>query len=169
MGSSLLSALVRHYDELANHLRRRFGTDHALACEVVHEVCIDLLEKPREAPVRQPLALLRRMSRDKAVDRFRAEDRRRQWLEHVAEPPEVACPAPDAATLIDARREFERLAEAIERLPRRCRLVFVMHKVYEIPQDEVARRLGISRKTVEKHLRAGMACCRAHMGREARA
>ncbi len=35
-----------------------------------------------------------------------------------------------------------------------------MHKIHEIPQAQVADRLGISVKTVEKHLRLGLAACR---------
>ncbi len=45
-------------------------------------------------------------------------------------------------------------------------MVFVMHKVHELPQAEVAARLGISLKTVEKHLRLGMGICRTHLGTE---
>jgi RNA polymerase sigma-70 factor (ECF subfamily) len=41
-----------------------------------------------------------------------------------------------------------------------------MHKLHEIPQAEVAQRLGISLKTVEKHLRVGMIACREHLQSE---
>ena len=55
-------------------------------------------------------------------------------------------------------------AAAIESLPPRCREVFVLHKVHELPQAEVALTLGISRKAVEKHVR--LAACRAALQRE---
>ncbi|MNU85937.1 RNA polymerase sigma factor [compost metagenome] len=61
----------------------------------------------------------------------------------------------------EAARELERLAQAIAGLPSRCQMVFVMHKIHELPQAEVAARMGISLKTVEKHLRLGLAACRA--------
>ncbi|MGJ7516765.1 RNA polymerase sigma factor [Pseudomonas baetica] len=117
---SLINTLVRHYDELVDHVRRRFG-DRGFAREVVHDVCVQLLEKREKDNVHTPLALLRKISHDQAVSRYRSERRRQAWV--------VALP--------------------------------------ELPQAEVATRMGISLKTVEKHLRLGLAACRAHLERVA--
>lgn len=35
-----------------------------------------------------------------------------------------------------------------------------MHRIHGVPQEDVARHLGISLKTVEKHLRLGTSACR---------
>ena len=51
--SSLLVALARHYEELVDSVRRRFGDRHA-AREVVHDVCVQLLEAPEKEGVRVP-------------------------------------------------------------------------------------------------------------------
>ena len=59
--TSLLAALVRHYDELVDSVRRRFGDRHT-AREVVHDVCVQLLEAPEKEGVRVPLALLRKIA-----------------------------------------------------------------------------------------------------------
>lgn len=55
-----------------------------------------------------------------------------------------------------ARQELKRLAQAFQRLPPKCREVLWMRRVDELPQKEVARRLGLSQKTVEKHVMNGM-------------
>lgn len=162
--SLLLAALVRHYDELVEQLRWRFG-DRGLAREVVHEVCVDLLERPRHDPVSVPLALLWRMSHDRAVDRMRAQDRERRWLDVVESVPDTAADQADGLCTLQARQELELLSRTIEAMPTRCRHVFVMHKIHEMPHAEVAQRLGISHKTVEKHLRLGLAACRRALGR----
>ena len=78
----------------------------------------------------------------------------------------MACPAATPMTRYDSEREFQQLVDAITDLPPRCQAVFVMHKIHEIPQAEVAARLGISIKTVEKHLRLGLAACRQRLGRD---
>ncbi|WP_235579222.1 RNA polymerase sigma factor [Pseudorhodoferax sp. Leaf274] len=166
--SPLLAALVRHYEDLVERLRWRFG-DRALAREVVHDVCVDLLERPRRDPVEHPLALLRRMSHDRAVDRVRTQDRERRWVDAAEVLPDVASEQPGAASTLQARQELELLCRTVEAMPERCRLVFVMHKIHELPQAEVAAQLGISLKTVEKHLRLGMAACRAALQRGAAA
>ena len=141
---TLLSTLVRHYEELVDHVRRRFG-DRGMAREVVHDVCVQLLERDEKEDVHTPLALLRKISHDAAVSRYRSDRRRTAWVE--------------------AEREFQALVDAIATLPPRCQAVFVMHKIHEVPQAQVADRLGISVKTVEKHLRLGLAACRERLGR----
>ncbi|WP_338581623.1 RNA polymerase sigma factor [Pseudomonas sp. MAG733B] len=165
---SLISTLVRHYDELVDRVRRRFG-DRGFAREVVHDVCVQLLEKREKEGVHTPLALLHKISHDQAVSRYRSERRRQAWVVAMPELPEAACQAPLPAQQYEAAREFERLAQAIAGLPSRCQIVFVMHKIHELPQAEVAARMGISLKTVEKHLRLGLAACRAVLAETERA
>ncbi|MCU1719709.1 RNA polymerase sigma factor [Pseudomonas sp. 5P_5.1_Bac1] len=162
---SLLSTLVRHYDELVEHVRRRFG-ERGFAREVVHDVCVQLLEKHEKEGVRTPLALLRKITHDNAVSRYRSDRRRQTWLVAVPELPEVDAGIASHERQLDAAQTLERLIHAVEHLPPRCQMVFVMHKIHELPQAEVAERLGISLKTVEKHLRLGMAACREYLGRE---
>lgn len=161
---TLLGALVHHYDELVAHVRRRFG-DAGFAREVVHDVCIHVMEKPPAGTARLPLALLRKISHDLAVDRCRAEDAYRARVESTGTLPDAMADAPAAERIVDARRELQWLEEAIAAMPARRQTVFVMHKIHEMPHAEVALRLGISRKAVEKHLHAGMADCRAHLAR----
>lgn len=159
---SLLGTLVRHYDELVDHVRRRFA-DPGFAREVVHDVCVQLLEKREKDNVHTPLALLRKISHDQALSRYRSERRRQAWI--VQETADGPCQAPLPPRQYEAARELELLTEAISQLPSRCQMVFVMHKIHELPQAEVAARLGISLKTVEKHLRLGLAACRVSLDR----
>lgn len=53
------------------------------------------------------------------------------------------------------RQTLKRLAEAFDRLPPRCREVVWLRRVEELSQKEVAVRLGISEKTVEKQIAKG--------------
>jgi RNA polymerase sigma factor (sigma-70 family) len=155
----LVSSLVRHYEELVDYLRHRFRSP-ALAREVVHDVCVRLLERPGPHDARQPIALLRRIAHDAAVDRCRAEDLRRHWVEPRAELPEGTCPSPGPDQHAHGRQALQRLSAAIERMPCRRQQVFILHKIHELPQAEVARRMGIGLKAVERHLRLAMADCR---------
>jgi RNA polymerase sigma factor (sigma-70 family) len=56
----------------------------------------------------------------------------------------------------NAHQELRRLAEAIDDLPPRCREAVWMRRVDDLPQKEVAARLGVTQKTVEKHIMKGM-------------
>lgn len=54
------------------------------------------------------------------------------------------------------RQSLRRLAQALDRLPNRCREVVWLRRVEELSQKDVALRLGISEKTVEKHIAKAM-------------
>lgn len=57
---------------------------------------------------------------------------------------------------LGARQELKRLTDAFDRLPDRCREVVWLRRVEELPQKEVAMRMGIGEKTVEKQVAKGM-------------
>ena len=55
------------------------------------------------------------------------------------------------------RDERNRLIqEAIDRLPPQCRAAFTLRVFHECSYKEIAERLGISAKTVEKHIARGL-------------
>jgi RNA polymerase sigma-70 factor (ECF subfamily) len=54
------------------------------------------------------------------------------------------------------RQSLRRLMQTLDSLPARCREVVWLRRVEELSQKEVALRLGISEKTVEKHIAKAM-------------
>ncbi len=50
----------------------------------------------------------------------------------------------------------ERLREAIEQLPEKCRIVFQLSRFERLPHREIAQQLGISVKTIENQLLRAM-------------
>src|SRR3546814_901031 len=63
---------------------------------------------------------------------------------------------------LDANQILHRLGAAFDRLPPRCREVVWLRRVEELPQNEVAARLGISQKTVEKQVAKGVRLLAGH-------
>ncbi|GKS89913.1 sigma-70 family RNA polymerase sigma factor [Acidovorax sp. SUPP2539] len=150
----LLAALVKHYEDLVGSLRHRFG-DECFPREIVNDLCVRLLERPVPGEIANPLAFLRRVARDLAIDRYRAQARRR---ETAHEHPEADAPVPSAAPLsppelaLAAHQRQRALLAAIEQLPQASREAFILTKLYGMPQDEAARRMGVSRGMVARHL-----------------
>ena len=62
--------------------------------------------------------------------------------------------SPESELLRDERNRL--IQEAIDRLPRQCRAAFTLRLFHECSYKEVADRLGISAKTVEKHIARGL-------------
>jgi RNA polymerase sigma-70 factor (ECF subfamily) len=56
---------------------------------------------------------------------------------------------------VGAVQELARLSRAFDRLSGNCREVVWLRRVKELSQREVAERLGLAEKTVEKHLSTG--------------
>lgn len=170
--SPLLARLVHHYDELVAYVSRaagRFYTDrHQVrdsAREAVHDVCLQLLHGEDDTQgVKVPLAFLRTLSKRRAIDNLRRDIAWRDLAGSIDDHPEALALAAPAACepqhRLLAQQQLAMMAQAIDSLPPRCRDVFVMHKIHEWPQAEVAQHLGISLKTVEKHMRIAVACCR---------
>ncbi|GKT22394.1 RNA polymerase sigma factor [Acidovorax sp. SUPP3334] len=156
----LLAALVKHYEDLVGSLRHRFG-EECFPREIVNDLCVRLLERPVPGEIANPLAFLRSVARDLAIDRHRAQARRREAphphpdLEPDSEPAASLQPAlllspPELA--LAARQRQRALLAAIEQLPQASREAFILTKLYGMPQDEAARRMGISRGMVARHL-----------------
>jgi RNA polymerase sigma-70 factor (ECF subfamily) len=57
---------------------------------------------------------------------------------------------------LNARQEVKLLAMAFSRLSERCREVVWLRRIDAVPQKEVARRMGLSERTVETYLARGM-------------
>lgn len=55
-----------------------------------------------------------------------------------------------------AHEQLRRLATAFDALPPKCREVMWLRRVDGLSQKEVAKRLGVTAKTVEKHIARGM-------------
>lgn len=56
---------------------------------------------------------------------------------------------------VTADRELAEASRAFERLSNRCREVLWLRRIQGLSQKEVASLLGISQKTVEKHMKVG--------------
>lgn len=77
---------------------------------------------------------------------------------------ELICPKhlPDEITAL--RQQCEILLDAINSLPRKFRDVFLLRKIDELTYTEISLRLGISEKTVQRHLVEAMLHCHRCMG-----
>jgi RNA polymerase sigma-70 factor (ECF subfamily) len=65
-----------------------------------------------------------------------------------------ASESPESELIRDERNRL--IQEAIDHLPRQCRAAFTLRVFHECSYQEVAKRLGISAKTVEKHIARGL-------------
>ena len=115
----------------------------------------------RELP-RQPKAFLFATARHLLADRVRRS--KVVSIEPMGdfEPSSVLVDEVSPERWCGGRQRLARLARALDRLPDRCREVVWLRRVEHLSQREVAHRLGISEKTVEKHIAKGMRLIALH-------
>lgn len=121
--------------------------------------------------IENPSAYLYRLASNLLVDRARsrrrAAARDADWRRHSHMSLNGAdiADTPDAEAAVCARLRLERLTEALSMLPPRTRRVFWLHKFEGLTHAETARRLGISKSAVEKHISQALKRLVASLGR----
>lgn len=146
-----------HYGELRAYARRRVG-NAATADDLVQEACLRLASVDA-GKIENPRAFLYRIIGNLVIDYRRRESTRARHLVPIEDDFDVADEAADAERRCIARQELVLLSRAVAELPPRCRECFILRRFDDLPQDEIARRMGISRNMVEKHLRHAMLYC----------
>jgi len=124
----------------------------AEAEDVVQETWIrwDAIGEAARAEVRDPRAFLVRMTTRKALDRLRADSRRRE--EYVGEwLPEPLLTAPDVADDVELAESVSfAMLTVLETLTPTERAVFVLREVFDVPYNEIAETLDKSAAAVRQ-------------------
>lgn len=154
----------RYYLELLNFLSRQ-TRDRDSAADLVQETYARAAAVQRSGDsIIEPRAFLYRTARNLLVDRYRRHASRGNSHADDAEPlapvEAMAAPAafePDHA--LAAARNAEAMLSTIEALPLRCKEAFILHKFDGLSQAEVAARMDISVKMVERHIKLALKAC----------
>ena len=122
------------------------------AQDLAQESLARLLRYRDTDPPRAWRPLLFRIARNLLNEQYRRGLTRHEG-EHVSvDGLELLDPAPLPELALVRQQQETWLRDAVLQLPPRCRQVFVLSRVDGLSHVQVARRCGISLKTVEKHL-----------------
>jgi RNA polymerase sigma-70 factor (ECF subfamily) len=64
--------------------------------------------------------------------------------------------APPMDRVVAGARELQRVEQLIEKLPPKCRQIFVLRRIHGVSQREIAQMLGITQAAVEKQATRGL-------------
>ena len=150
------SAVILPHEPHLLRQARRWSANEDEARDLVHEAYSQLLELSAWDQILNPAAYAKHMIRNIALQRLRRARivPMRQFA--ALEETEHADPAPDSFAIAAGRDELRRMMHAIETLPPASRRVVLLRKLEGMTPREIARQLGISLSTVEKHLARGM-------------
>lgn len=147
--------ILVHEEALMRFLQRHWPHREELH-DLRQELYARLYEAAAKALPTQPKAFLFASARHLMTDRLRRG--KVVSIEPMGdfEPSHVLVDEVSPERWCGGRQALRRLSEAFDRLPDRCREVVWLRRVEELSQKDVALRLGISEKTVEKHIAKGM-------------
>lgn len=146
----LVRYVIPHERAIRSWLRRR---THALEIDdVIQEMYARLasledvagIRHPRQYAMQAAISIAFSQARHaRIVPMLSLEDFEGSWL---------ASPEPSPERALNSQEELRDLEKALQTLPYLCRTVFLLRRVEGLSQKDVADRLCISVKTVEKHM-----------------
>ncbi|MBI5769407.1 MAG: sigma-70 family RNA polymerase sigma factor [Verrucomicrobia bacterium] len=149
-----------HDSALKAYLRGSFP-DVRDVDDVVQESYLRIWKARMAHPIRSARAFLFQVARHLAIDAVRRN--RASPIEALRETAvqSVIEDKPDAAESLAYHEKVSLMGEALAALPDRCREIFILRKLKQVPQKEIAARLGLSERTVESQVTRGMKLCEA--------
>jgi RNA polymerase sigma factor (sigma-70 family) len=130
--------------------RRAEARNSAHAEDLLHSAFLRMGNYQAAQVVKNPTAFLVRTAVNIGVDNYRrneilgncALEEALNCANHDPLPDEVAC----------ARARLQRVQAGLDKLPKKTREVFLMHRLEGLKYREIAARVGISQSAVEKHI-----------------
>lgn len=147
--------ILAHEAALMRYLTRMWRYRDEIV-DLRQEIYVRVYEAACASRPRQPKSFLFATARHLMTDYVRR--RRIVAIDTVGDLEALNVPVEERSpeTRLSAHQELKRLAQALDSLPPKCREVVWLRRVDDLPQKEVAARLGVTQKTVEKHVMKGM-------------
>jgi RNA polymerase sigma-70 factor (ECF subfamily) len=145
-----VDSALRHLDRMVAAARALCG-NHVDADDLVQEVFLSLMQRPRRLKGGSELAYLMTMLRNAQVDRYRAATRRQTSSLEEAEEPED----PRSGLRPDRAAEGREVLDAVHAIESPFREVVVAVDVLGLSYKEAARALGVPVGTVMSRLARG--------------
>ena len=136
-----------YFDAIKNYLFYRVG-DVDLATDITQDVFMRIWEKQMELDMNNAKYLLYKIARDMLVSKYRRMEVENKYVNRMQfEMTEIT-----TDNSYDFKQLQKKYHDALLRLPEKQRTVFLMSRSEELKYAEIAERLDISIKTVEKRM-----------------
>jgi RNA polymerase sigma factor (sigma-70 family) len=147
--------ILVHEESLMRFLGRAWPHRHEIQ-DLRQDAYVRVYEAASKVRPRAPKSFLFATTRHLIVDRIRRQ--RIVAVDAVGDLDALSVMVEECSPerRASAYQELRRLAQALDLLPARCRETVWLRRVDGLSQEEVATLLGITQKTVEKHLMKGM-------------
>lgn len=157
----LISLFHDAKDDLLSYVTRRVGSQDAE--DIVQDTWLKLHQHGNPESWREPRAIAFATAGNLAVDAWRRQRVQKGLFDAADEDFETICPRPCPEAEVDGRRQVERLATALDDLPAACRNAFLLNRLEGLTHAQIADRLGVSTKTIQRHIERALSHCLARL------
>ncbi|MBD5782055.1 RNA polymerase sigma factor [Pelagicoccus sp. NFK12] len=157
-GSWFTEEILPHEERLRKWLRSQFDLRDGVD-DVVQEAFMQVYKASEKRPITNPKAYLYSIARNASYKKLKKDAM--LVSESFEESSTVVPfePSKGSDDWVIYQEEVGMLRDAIQRLPKKCRKIFVMRRIQGLSHAEIAERLGISVNTVSAQLTIGLRKC----------
>lgn len=147
-----------YFDDIRRYLYYRCG-DTAVATDLAQDTFMGIWEKQMDLQPGKDKALLYKIAGDLYVSYIRRENLKKDAPSRIQFEQESESPE-EEMQYHELHHKYE---EALMRLPENQRVTFLMNRTEDLSYKEIATRLSISVKAVEKRMSAALASLRKEL------
>ena len=155
-----IELVFKQYYEVLCRTAVRITKEQNLAEDIVQEVLFELYKKSDKVKIESLIGYLRRSVYNRSLNKIKSN-------RNFVDADEVSYELTDNTSRTQDNLEYMELESfinaSIDKLPEKCRLVFVLNRFEQLSYKEVAKKLDISVKTVENQMSKALKFLRAEM------
>lgn len=147
---------LQHHGWLVARLRRKLGCAWD-AADLAQSTFVRVLGARAPLTIAEPRAYLTTIAQRLLSNHLRRRQIERAYLDALAALPEPLAPPPEARLMVmETLLAIDRLLGG---LPVAARQAFLLWRLEDLTQEQIAAQLGLSRTTVRRHLAAAAERC----------
>jgi len=144
----------RYWEVLLDMAYKRLGYVE-IAEEVVQDIFVSLFLRREKLDIKSSLeGYLKNALKYKIFDVFRSMASHNRYVTNLLNQPQPYNVTPENS--LEAKELSQEITSATDRLPFKCREVFLLSRIEQMSNKSIAEKLGISVSTVEKHIGKAM-------------
>jgi len=149
----------RYWDVLLNTAFKRLSSIE-LAEEIVQDIFVNLFVRRESLNIKTSFeGYLKNALKYKVFDVFRSQSTRDKYINEVLKNVNNRSITPEEA--LQVKELKEKIDKTTQKMPEKCREVFILSRVENLPNKLIAEKMGISVSTVEKHISKAMSIIKA--------